>query len=162
MTHRPFVTTVDEEAARLAPTAAGGPSSYPAAGSAATTQMTGKKTWFGRNKMPDAAPATAAPLGSGVPAAAAGKPVGSAPARNGTGHAGWFDGQQQGNKVSWLGLSCLFLTCLADSCLVLNCSSHSIDESGFTWPTHKHPSTLCTCKLGTACTALLTTSTPRQ
>ena len=103
LTHRHSLTEVDEEAARLAPTAAGSPSSYPAAGSAATTQMTGKKTWFGRNKMPDAAPAKAGPLGSGNPAAAAGEPVGSAPASNGTGHAGWFGGQQQqGDKVSCL------------------------------------------------------------
>ena len=100
LTHLPFLAKVDEEAARLAPTAAGSASSYPAAGGAApTTQTTGKKTWFGRNKMPDAAPATAGPLGSGNPAAAASEPVGSAPASNGTGHAGWFGGQQQGDKV---------------------------------------------------------------
>ena len=78
LTHRHSLTEVDEEAARLAPTAAGSPSSYPA---------------------------TAGPLGSGNPAAAAGEPVGSAPASNGTGHAGWFGGQQQqGDKVSCLGL----------------------------------------------------------
>ena len=66
------------------------------------------------------------------------------------------DGLVASSRVTrYLGsvLFCIFLTFLADSCLVL-CSSHSFDDSGgFTWPTKKHPSTLCTCKLGIACTS---------